>query len=424
MELIIAHPLILSDDPVSLDELEQTIQSWGQELKRRALATAWAAQMARHPPVPCPTCQSLDQQHAGHKMRWIETLFGRVPLIRQRQCCDACGRHFQPDDAVLTPVLGSGQCTPRLRELAALCGASWPYQQAAIVLGKMRGAPLAGETVRRIVAVTGAAVAAQYAAEAQAACRPPATAPAPITAPTAIEVILDGAWIRSRDNRRGMEVKVGVVHPGSERCGVMRTRLPVRQYAATAQGIAAFGPLVTAAIAALDGFASDAQTLLGDGATWIWRLGAEIVPQATAVLDRWHLRDARRRATRAAVPDKIARAPWSRRLEDALDVGDVPEALRVLGEMQQQSAHPALGEFATYLCNHAIRIPNYAARQEAGQTIGSGAGEKAVDIVVNRRLKGRRGMRWWRMRADGVVALRLAMLNDEWDQRLAAALAA
>jgi len=33
-------------------------------------------------------------------------------------------------------------------------------------------------------------------------------------------------------------------------------------------------------------------------------------------------------------------------------------------------------------------------------------------------------MRWWRERAAGVVALRLAVLNDEWDQRLPAALAA
>jgi hypothetical protein len=92
--------------------------------------------------------------------------------------------------------------------------------------------------------------------------------------------------------------------------------------------------------------------------------------------------------------------------------------------MQRQYPHAALAEFATYLDNQRERIPNYAARQAAGETIGSGSGEKGVDIVVNRRLKGRRGMRWWRKRADGVVALRLAMLNDEWDVRLAAARAA
>jgi hypothetical protein len=44
-------------------------------------------------------------------------------------------------------------------------------------------------------------------------------------------------------------------------------------------------------------------------------------------------------------------------------------------------------------------------------------------VVVNRRCKGKRGMRWRRHRVEGVVALRVARLNEEWDQRLAIALA-
>ena len=244
-----------------------------------------------------------------------------------------------------------------------------------------------------------------------------------------MEIILDGAWIHSWDNAHGMEIKVGVVHTGSEVCGTTRTRLTQRRYAATAAGVAAFGPLVTAAIDRVEGFTSPVQTLLGDGAAWIWRLGAELVPDATPILDRCgcplgSMRDARRRATRTAVPDKTLRQPWSICLEDALDGGDVPTALSLLAQMQRQYPHRALGEFAGYLRAQAGRIPNYTARRAAGQTIGSGAVEKGVDVVVNRRLKGRRGMRWWRARAADVVALRLAVLNDEWGQRLPAALAA
>jgi hypothetical protein len=311
-----------------------------------------------------------------------------------------------------------------LRELAAQCGASWPYRQAAQVLGMVRGVPLAPETVRQIVSQTGGVVAGQYADEATLVCRPPAAAPSPTAGPAQMEVILDGAWIHSRDNAHGMEIKVGVVHTGSEACGATRTRLTGRGYAATAAGVAAFGPLVTAAIDRVDGFTSPVQTLLGDGAAWIWRLGGEIAPDATPVLDRWHLGDARRRATRTAVPDKTIRQPWSICLEDALDIGDVPTALSLLARMQQHYPHRALEEFAEYLRAQAGRIPDYAARRAAGETIGSGAVEKGVDIVVNRRMKGRRGMRWWRARAAGVVALRLAVLNDEWEQRLSAALSA
>jgi hypothetical protein len=340
--------------------------------------------------------------------------------------CRGCGRHFQPDDAALDATLGAGRCTPLLRALVAQCGASWPYRQAAQVVGMLRGTPLAAETIRRIVARTGRAVAGQYDREATAACQPPATAPPPRVPPATVEVILDGAWVHSWDNTHGMEIKVGVVHTGSERCGATRTRLTARRYAATAAGVAPFGALVTAAIERVDGFAAVEQTLLGDGAAWIWRLGADLLPMATQVLDRCgcplgSMRDARRRATRAAIPDKALRQPWSVQLEEALDSGAVTSALTVLAAMMRQYPHPALGEFAGYVRNHAERIPDYAARQEAGRTIGSGAVEKGVDVVVNRRLKGRRGMRWWRERAAGVIALRLAILNDEWEQRLAAA---
>jgi hypothetical protein len=304
-----------------------------------------------------------------------------------------------------------------------LCGASWPYRQAAQVLERLRGVPLAAETVRAVVGTVGQAVATAQAVEAAAACAPPATAPEPgRTVPPRIEVELDGAWVHSHDNAHGLEVKVGVVHSGSVRVGKRQQALVERTYAATAQGVAAFGALVTAVIEARNGFATTVQELFGDGARWIWGLGATMLPEATPVLDRWHLTDARRRALRAALPDKTLRAPWSARLEERLEVGDVPGALAVLAEVAAVAPHPALTEFAGYITTLAPCIPNYAVRRAAGQRIGSGGIEKGVDVVVNRRLKGRRGMRWWRRRVDGIVALRVALLNDAWDPLISPAL--
>lgn len=421
---MITLPLTLPDLPVSLEELEATIHAWGLAVMRQGFTAAWHAQAAVRATVACPTCQSSMQRRAGTKARHLETRFGPVVVRRQRLRCQDCGRYFQPDDALLTPALGAGRCTPALCALAAQCGASWPYAQAATALGMLRGTPIAPETVRQIVGRTGTMVARQYQREAVTACQPPASAPPPTVAPASVDVALDGAWVHARDTARGVEVKVGVVHTGSERCGATRTRLTNRRYTATAQGIGAFGPLVTAAIAHCDGFAGAEQTLLGDGAAWIWRLGGDLLPEATLVLDRWHLREARRRATRAAVPEKEERAPWSIRLERALDSGKVEEALAILAELAAAHPHPLLDGFAGYLREQRERIPDYAARRAAGKVIGSGVVEKGADIVVNRRLKGRRGMRWWRARAEEVVALRLALLNDEWECRVTARTAA
>ena len=427
MELMIAVPLILPEEALDLAALEGRVQAWGQELMRQGLAAAWAAQAPLRPAPACPVCAADTVRPAGHKPRKVETGFGPVWLPRQRVRCAGCGRHFQPDDAVLGPTLGGGRLSPRLTDLAALCGASWPYRQAAEVLGRLRGAPLAHETVRAVVGRVGTRVAAAHAAAAAAVCAPGsrttgAAAARPIPAQIAIE--LDGAWVASHDTAHGLEVKVGVVHAGSEAIGRTRRRLCQRRFAATARGVAAFAPLMTAAIDHHNGFAAPQQTLLGDGASWIWHFGDEALPEATGVLDRWHLRDARRRAVRAALPEKTERAPWSGRLEALLEVGDVPGAVAALAELAAHTPHPALEDFARYLTTLAPHIPDYAARRAAGERIGSGAIEKGVDLVANRRLKGKRGMRWWRDRVEGVTALRVTLLNHEWDHDVGPALTA
>jgi uncharacterized protein YbjQ (UPF0145 family) len=103
-------------------------------------------------------------------------------------------------------------------------------------------------------------------------------------------------------------------------------------------------------------------------------------------------------------------------VEECLEQGDVVGALATLAELAALAPHAALAEFAGYLTTLAPAIPNYAARRAAGERIGSGGIEKGVDVVVNRRLKGRRGMRWWRARIEGLVAMRVALLNDAWDR--------
>src|SRR5215207_9649093 len=140
----------------------------GAALMRQELAAAWAAQAPLRPVANCPVCGAGESRPAGRKARQVETVFGPVALSRQRRRCAECGRHYQPDDAMLGPELGAGQLSPHLRELTALCGASWPYRQAAELLGRLRGRPLSAETVRAVVGTIGSAVAATQAQEAAA----------------------------------------------------------------------------------------------------------------------------------------------------------------------------------------------------------------------------------------------------------------
>jgi hypothetical protein len=48
-----------------------------------------------------------------------------------------------------------------------------------------------------------------------------------------------------------------------------------------------------------------------------------------------------------------------------------------------------------------------------GEVVGSRAIEKGVDLVLNRRFKGWRGMRWCRANANAIVTLRTQILNHQ-----------
>ncbi|HEU5377400.1 MAG TPA: hypothetical protein VFV38_18415 [Ktedonobacteraceae bacterium] len=71
--------------------------------------------------------------------------------------------------------------------------------------------------------------------------------------------------------------------------------------------------------------------------------------------------------------------------------------------------------------NQRAWIGSYENWRKQGYPVGSGMIERAVAIVINRRMK-KRGMRWCRANATAVVALRADVLNEDWNapQRLRA----
>ncbi len=96
--------------------------------------------------------------------------------------------------------------------------------------------------------------------------------------------------------------------------------------------------------------------------------------------------------------------------------GDVPAALQVI-EREHARARPSsnLRRFAEYLRARQGYIPSYSERQQAGQYIGSGQAEKANDLLVTCRQKGR-GMHWGADWCDALAALQTVRLNQEWDR--------
>jgi hypothetical protein len=104
--------------------------------------------------------------------------------------------------------------------------------------------------------------------------------------------------------------------------------------------------------------------------------------------------------------------------------GNVDQAvhgLRTLATGLPAEALKPLKEAITYLEHQRPWIGSYERWRAQGYPVGSGMIERAVALVINRRMK-KRGMRWKRANGTAIVALRTDLLNDDWvpPQRLRA----
>lgn len=403
MQLEVNCPLILPDDALDSNALEALVFSWGREVMLAAFAHAWQAQQPNNP--SCPGCGASESVGHGGKAYRLRTRFGVVELSRPRRRCRRCGHVYAVEDGRLRPRVG--RASAALVEVATVAGTSWPFATAAWVLGELSGASVSAEWLRQVTVAEGTREAARAETTAQALSRQESEVAA-AAAPATVLVGMDGGWVRSRENASGMEGKVGVVATGRERIGRTRTRLRGRRYAASFKPVETFAPLVYQAAADAGVAAAERVVVLGDGAGWISSVTEWCFVDAEQRLDLWHLLDRAGDAVRAeGLADAEARAVRDA-LEAHLRQGRVDAALQLVAE--RLTSHHGQA-FARYLRGQARHIVDAEALQAAGDVVGSGMVEKAVDLVINRRMKGRQGMCWSRATANAIVTNRTRLLN-------------
>ena len=145
--------------------------------------------------------------------------------------------------------------------------------------------------------------------------------------------------------------------------------------------------------------------MLGDGATWIWNLADEHLPDAVQIVDRFHAKQyvsTVAKSIHGATSD-LARA-WAGARHDELDADALDALLTAL------RAHAPHNEAAHNGVDYVERnrgCLDYPAFRAAGLCTSTGVVEAGCTVAIGTRCK-RAGMHWTVAGADVIIALRCA----------------
>ena len=308
--------------------------------------------------------------------------------------------------------------TDRARRLACLFGVEESFARAGKLLGESAGWTLAPETLRRLCHAEAARLRRD---------RPTRLDSAEHFAHASgdWELQIDAGKVNTPEGWRDVKCATFARRDRAEptdSAGYEQRDLPtpsVRAVVAEVETAEDFGHRCQVEAMRLRRPVAGPMSLLGDGAEWIWTLGARRFAGAEEVLDIFHAVEHLADLARAAWGDDEASSrAWLDRARRALladgwagvcqfvavetaDVTD-PEAL--------QEAYPAV---ANYFLGHRERL-NYAARLARGQSIGSGLVEGTIKQRVGRRMK-RSGARWLADHVGPFVEITAIADGPEWD---------
>ena len=379
------------------------------------------------PERPCP-CGGSAPYH-GRREKTFESALGPLRLERAYYHCARCQSGFCPRDRSLG--LTGSSLTPGVLRMTASTAALVSFQESSGLLHELAGVEVSAKQVERVAEALGAEIAVD---ERQAVEKM-----APV-APT-LYLGMDGTGVPMRPSevagRAGKqpdgsaqtrEAKLVTVwsaegrdaedkprrDPGSisysaaiESAATRDTRPQISDFAARVQREAT-----------RRGFAeARRRVVLGDGSPWIWNTAAELFPDATQILDRFHAKEHLSTVGKIIFGNPPAAPPWIEQRYDELDEGRLRSLVQALRPYAGQ--HPEARECMHYIWNNRRRM-RYPRFDQQGLCTATGVVEAGCKVLIGTRLK-RAGMHWTVDGANAIIALRCSKLSgrfeDFWERR-------
>jgi ssDNA-binding Zn-finger/Zn-ribbon topoisomerase 1 len=365
---------------------------------------------------PCPKCGKL-RKAKRQASRRVESCNGSSLLTRPYFFCPECGIGFSPLDETLQ--LSERRKQYDLQRLALDFIAEMPFERAAELFSKSTGISFSSDTLHDLlVDFTDELTLEEVLPTHEEIDRRIALVRGTGKRRPVLVVATDGAHVptRPQPGRCGKRGK-GEYHEakgfrlyllGKNRIVQLVSWHQIQdanECAAALKTVAALIPIDQVRVA-----------LIGDGASWVWRAMTEAFPTGREVLDYYHCSEHIHTLANSQYPDDPQkRLQWVEATMARLYYGEVSHVVGGLRRMKprDEKAAEEIRKLITYLQNNAHRI-DYRHDRAGGYAIGSGGIESANKFICHVRLK-RSGAWWLQENANGILALRCAIVNGTLD---------
>jgi hypothetical protein len=292
--------------------------------------------------------------------------------------------------------------SPYLQEKIIFLGQSLPYQQASVMADKLIGLTVSVSQIYRLTNHYGQAIEAEL----------DKAVPSNTDTTDVIYVQADGAMVLTDDgykeNKLARIFSATDIEPSS--VAARGGQIDSSQYVAHLGCAVEFIPKL---LTHLDEFKGrgDKLVFLSDGAVWLGQMMNKHHPDATQILDIYHVMSYIGEVAEAHFADKKARNLWTDRQNKLLINSELDAVLAAIRELS--IVFSLRDRVCAYLESNRYRM-DYKRYRDRGLLIGSGAIEAAHRTVVQVRLK-RSGQRWSIPGAQRVLNLRVCWMSGHWD---------
>ena len=382
--------------------------------------------------VACSCSPEARAQYMGRRDKTVRSVLGSLRLERAYYHCSTCGHGFFPRDQALKVAQES--LSPGVQRMVAFVGAMVSFREGSLLLKQLAGIDLNTKRVERNAEGLGG----EIAADEKHHVEPLDQTPLPATLywsmdgtgiPLCRSELVGRSGKQPDSSAKTREVKICAIWSAESQDA---RGLPLRDQ----DSLSYWAAIESAATADTDPHRSEFServlrelqrrrftqasrtAAIADLAGWIWNITQELLPRATQIADRWHVKEHLSNLGKAVYCSDPKRAKaWTQRRFEELDSGRFPDLLRAVRRLVDRSEEAR--KCFQYLHKNRDRM-RYPMFEAEGLCTSSAVIEAGCKNVIGTRLK-RSGMFWTVRGANAIIALRCCVLSgrlqDFWVRR-------